>query len=335
MAALPIFGRHRVALSGIRLPPCLDSGLPGARWEQFGAALAPNLCGTCTSRRRPTTRTLRCVCVRLSAMFEMNGQPADLDVVGQLALVNYGHFTSFEVGSGRVRGFALHMARLENDCRALFGCGVPATSLRHGLKMLEAMPGRTVARVTVYDPKLMLGAPGKQPASPDVLVSTRAASEAGTLPPLRLRTVSYQRESPNIKHVGLFGPIRERRQAQLAGFDDALFLDNYSRISEGPTWNIGFYDGHSVVWPGSDVLDGVTMRLLDGMLPAVGIKSRTSGITLNEAATMLCAFATNAAFGFRIIASIDGMTFMTDHQLFNALSNAYSLVPAEPMVVDD
>jgi len=45
-----------------------------------------------------------------------------------------------------------------------------------------------------------------------------------------------------VTHVGLFGPLHERRAAQLDGHDDALLVHD-GNVLEGPTWNIGFYDG--------------------------------------------------------------------------------------------
>jgi branched-subunit amino acid aminotransferase/4-amino-4-deoxychorismate lyase len=68
--------------------------------------------------------------------------------------------------------------------------------------------------------------------------------------------VSYQRDIPEVKHVGLFGSSHWRRIAQRNGFDDALFTDRDSIISEIATSNIGFVQGDRVVWPRADWLPG-------------------------------------------------------------------------------
>jgi len=52
--------------------------------------------------------------------------------------------------------------------------------------------------------------------------------------------VRYDRDLSAVKHVGLFGTVYHRRQAQRAGFDDVLFLAADSRITEGATWNSAF-----------------------------------------------------------------------------------------------
>ncbi|CAM5600180.1 hypothetical protein SGLAM104S_07946 [Streptomyces glaucescens] len=76
-------------------------------------------------------------------------------------------------------------------------------------------------------------------------------------------TVAYERDVPQVKHVGLFGALHARRTAQLAGYGDALFVDRDGRVSEGTTWNVGFVDRDgTVVWPRAEVLPGVTMELL-------------------------------------------------------------------------
>lgn len=69
-------------------------------------------------------------------------------------------------------------------------------------------------------------------------------------------------EGEEREEAGLFGALHHRRAAQLAGFDDALFVGPDGLVSEGGTWNVGFIDANgSVVWPKADVLPGVTMAL--------------------------------------------------------------------------
>jgi branched-subunit amino acid aminotransferase/4-amino-4-deoxychorismate lyase len=52
---------------------------------------------------------------------ELDGRPVSPHEWQTLALTNYGHFTTFRVDSGRVRGLTLHLDRLDRDCRAVFG----------------------------------------------------------------------------------------------------------------------------------------------------------------------------------------------------------------------
>ncbi|WP_055477686.1 aminotransferase class IV family protein [Sphaerimonospora mesophila] len=257
-------------------------------------------------------------------MAELNGKPVPLAALQVLGLVNYGHFTTMLVRDGHVRGLSHHLDRLVRDCRLVFAAELDPVRIRDHIRhALRDVRDTVVVRVTVFDPALELGRPGAD-AHPHILVTTRPA---GTVPPapMRVRTVAYQRDSPQVKHVGLFGALRVRRQAQRAGFDDALFVDAASRVTEGATWNIGFHDGERVVWPAGDSLPGVTMRLLrqvhGGMI--------TASVDLAEVSGMRAAFATNSAIGVRPIIAIDDVELPGDHPVFEILRGAYEGIPLE------
>ncbi len=258
-------------------------------------------------------------------MAELDGQPATLEALQALALTNFGHFTSMRVDDGRISGLSLHLARLVRDCRAVFGADLDRQHVRELLR--RAVRGKTgsfIVRVTVFDPALELGYPGVK-VTPHVLVTSRPAPPA-ILPPLRVKSCTYMRELPIVKHTGLFGALHHRRAAQLSGFDDALFTDPTGIISEGVTWNVGFYDGDSVIWPKADVLPGVTMALLQRVH-----EHTTAPVTLDGLGRIQAAFATNASIGVRPITAIDDVDLPADHPILDALRGAYTAVPAEPL----
>jgi branched-subunit amino acid aminotransferase/4-amino-4-deoxychorismate lyase len=257
-------------------------------------------------------------------MAELNGSPATPEALRALALLNYGHFTSLRVDEQHVRGLSHHLDRLVRDCRTLFGTDLDRERVRHFLRHVTAgQPGSFVVRVTVFDPSLELGHPAKT-AEPAVLVTTRP-SGAWPPPPIRVQTVIYRRDLPEVKHVGLFGALWRRRQAQLNGYDDALFIDADSFIHEGTTWNIGFFDGQRVTWPNADVLPGVTMRLLQ----EVHEQSVTAPVHLRDLRKMQAAFATNTSVGVRAIGAIDNVELTRDHAICDVLRREYDDVPAE------
>lgn len=258
---------------------------------------------------------------------ELDGVPATADQVRSLALTNYGHFTSMLVNGDRVRGLSLHMQRLSRDCRLLFGAELDTDLVRRHLRhALAGAAQPTVARVTVFDPALDLGTIGGD-AAPRILVTMRAAS--GTpAPALRLQAVAYQRELAAVKHVGLFGSLQRRRAAQREGFDDALFLDSDGTISEIATSNVGFIrDGH-VVWPRSEWLAGVTMRLVQ---QALDEPVTSEPLNLSDLPGMDAAFATNAVTGVRAVASVDGTRWPTEHPVLKDLREMYADIPPEPL----
>ncbi|MEV4115969.1 aminotransferase class IV family protein [Nonomuraea sp. NPDC049695] len=257
-------------------------------------------------------------------MAELNGALVSPDALQALGLVNYGHFTSMRVEGQRIRGLSHHLDRLVRDCRLIFAAELDRERVRdyvrHALRDVQAS---IIVRVTVFDPDLELGHPGGV-AHPHVLVTTRPAAP---LPPspMRVQTVGYERDLPAVKHVGLFGAMLGRRKAQLARFDDALFVDSTSFITEGATWNIGFYDGERVVWPSGDILMGVTMRLLQ----QVHDRTVTVPVNIGDIPRMQAAFATNTSIGVRPITGIDDTALPGDHPIFEILRKEYEEIPAE------
>ncbi len=88
----------------------------------------------------------------LARMAELNGEPVEPAQLQNLALTNYGHFTSMRVDDGRVRGLSLHMARLQRDCRTLFGTDLDPERVRELARRAAPATGSTTVRVTVFDP---------------------------------------------------------------------------------------------------------------------------------------------------------------------------------------
>lgn len=256
---------------------------------------------------------------------EINGSPARLPDVAALALAGYGHFTSMRVDEGRVRGLELHLRRLVRDCRTVFGAELESeTVLGYVRHAVAGRSGSFVVRVTVFDPGLDITRP-EADAHPCVAVTTRAAGPLSS-PPLRVRSVTYSRDTPEVKHVGLFGQLARRRDARAAGYDDALYTEPDGRVSEGPTWNVGFVIGDRLVWPDAPCLHGVTVDLLDAVEP-----STRTAVRIDELADVQAAFVTNAGIGVRSIASIDGVRLRTDHPLTRRLGAAYLSLPGDPL----
>src|SRR5690606_15397840 len=190
------------------------------------------------------------------SIVRLNGMTATRDDLLALALINYGHFTTMRVDAGRIRGLSDHCARLVRDCRRLFGAELDPDRLRGYLRQTlhdaATGAGSFLVRVTVYDPGADLIRPDGEPA---VLITLRPAGPVPA-PPLRVQTVPGSRDLPEVKHVGLFGPLWHRREARHNGFDDALMIDPAGLIIEGTTWNVGFVIDDHLVWPAGDALPG-------------------------------------------------------------------------------
>jgi branched-subunit amino acid aminotransferase/4-amino-4-deoxychorismate lyase len=251
----------------------------------------------------------------LGRMVTLDGKPVSADDLLPLALTNVGHFTSMRVDAdGSIRGLGLHLERLVRDSKIVWGTGLDTGRVREYVRQgLEGQTLPCVVRVTIYDPKIEMGHPADAD-EPHIMVSVRGA---GALPPepLRAKSVTYERDQPEVKHCGLFGSLFARRTAQLAGFGDALFVGRDGFVSEGGTWNVGFVDQDgNVVWPQAPVLPGVTMALLQEHA-----EHRVATVTLDQAKGMAAAFATNTSIGVRPLSAIDDAELPTEQSVLRRL----------------
>ncbi|MFH9477525.1 aminotransferase class IV [Streptomyces anulatus] len=263
-------------------------------------------------------------------MATLDGKPVSADDLLSLALTNLGHFTTFRVGAdGTVRGLSRHMDRLVRDCAAVFGVALDTGRVRDFVRQeLAGHELPRVVRVTIHDPGAELGRPADA-AEPGVLVSVRPAG-GSPVTPLRTRSVVFERDLPQVKHVGLFGALHARRSAQVAGYGDALFVGHDGRVTEGVTWNVGFVDRDgAVLWPRTGALQGVTMALLREH--AGTVEHRDADVSLDRAGGMAAAFATNASIGVRPLAAIDEAEFAVEHPVLRSLRERYLSIPGEPL----
>ena len=260
---------------------------------------------------------------------ELDGSPVTAEELAALALCNYGHFTTMHVTDGLVRGLSLHLERLSADCRLLFDHDLDTGRVRDLIRRTE-LPSSALVRVTVYAPDLELARPAA-PKLPRILVTTRPAVH-GDLPPLRLASVSHQRDFAQVKHVGLFAALAYRAAAQRSGADDVVFVDPGAAVREGATWNIGFIDAADrLVWPTGECLPGVTQRLLDSAWRADGRAATRRAVRPAASPDLPAAFISNAAVGLRAISAIDETAYAADHPMLRVLESIYRGVPGEPV----
>ncbi len=252
---------------------------------------------------------------------ELNGRVPDLAEMHRIATLGYGHFTSMQVRAGRVRGLALHLARLADSSEELFGhrIGVAEehqllTRIRHALG-----PVRDASvRVT------LVPGPGDQDP-PDVLVSVTDPAPEPPSHPLRVQTVPYERDLPEHKHRGTFMLSYHLREAGLAGFDDRLFVARDGQVSEGTVWNAAFYDGEEIIWPAAPMLRGITMVLLQLQMSIDGTPWTLRPVKVGELTGFAGAAAVNS-HGVRGIGSIDEVP-VADQRAEKILRETLASVP--------
>lgn len=257
----------------------------------------------------------------------VDGEPVSPDDLTYLALVNYGAYTSFRVEAGAARGLDKHLARLHASALELFGESPGEARFRD--LMRTAIEGHDACwlRVSLFSPELWARTPSWR-GLPKVM--TMAAHPP---PPLaasvRLATRVYARDAAHLKHAALFGLIQSRRQAQDAGFDDALFVDKAGLISEGSLWNVGFVRGDRVIWPQAPMLSGVTQTLIEHGLASVGMTAETRPLGLSDLSEFEHAFICNSATPACAVTAINGHSFESDTALIERLQAAWASNPPE------
>lgn len=258
---------------------------------------------------------------------------ADPAALRALAQVNYGHFTSLLVRGGAARGLGLHLARLAQGTAALFDTRVDEAAVRGWMReAARAAGGDGSMRVTVFSRDFDHRRP-LQRVGLDVLVAVSALPPAPR--PLRVQLRPFLRPVPELKHVGTFPLFHHRRQALMAGYDDALFVDGEgaaARVAEGSVWNIGFWDGLQVVWPQAPALRGTTERLLQAGLAATAVGQVVRPVAVSELGGFQAAFAANA-HGLQPIRAIEGVGYSADAHagLGRLLQAALDQAPWEPL----
>jgi branched-subunit amino acid aminotransferase/4-amino-4-deoxychorismate lyase len=241
---------------------------------------------------------------------EINGTPPTVDVLHRAATGNYGHFTSMQVRGRAVAGLELHLRRLREASAVLFpdiAAPEDGTITKHIGQALRDQRDATV-RVTVVGADVMVEVGEPVPDTPKA--------------PLRVRTITYERELPHLKHLATMGLTYHRREAARAGFDDVLFAGRDGLLREGSIWNLAFWDGERVIWPAAPMLAGITMQLL-----RQGLEKRNTPQEDRELTglTGLNAVAlTNSQCPAQPIASIDGTELHEHATLTSRLRQAWS-----------
>ncbi|GAA5082633.1 branched-subunit amino acid aminotransferase/4-amino-4-deoxychorismate lyase [Thermocatellispora tengchongensis] len=253
--------------------------------------------------------------------YEIDGRAATAEGMGVLATVNYGHFTAMQVRGGRVRGLAAHLARLDAASIELFGAGLDADLVRARIRHALGDVADASVRVIVFAPDL------GRPRELSVLVAVRPPAGMATTPQA-LRSVPYQRPLAHIKHLGGFGQLHFGRLARAEGYDEALLTGPGGVVSEGAVTNVAFVrpGGAGVVWPDAPCLHGITMQLLEPLLPGAGIPSARGPVRLADIPSYAAAFVVNSQ-GIAPVSRIDDVTLPVDEALMTTLTGLYASVP--------
>jgi branched-subunit amino acid aminotransferase/4-amino-4-deoxychorismate lyase len=249
---------------------------------------------------------------------EVNGEVPTTAALRALTLSGYGHFTAIQVRDRRARGLDLHLARLDQANRELFGVALDGGQVRDYIR--HALSASTTADASV---RVIV----EQPAAdepPWVMVTIRppAAPPAG---PITMQSAPYQRSVAHIKHSKDFGQGYYDRLARRNGYDQALLTGPDGLISEGAITNIGFFDGTTVVWPAAPMLLGTTMQVVQERL---GYPQRHQAVRLADLGAFSTVFVTNS-HGVAAVSRVDGRELPVDAEFIKLVTESYESAPAD------
>jgi branched-subunit amino acid aminotransferase/4-amino-4-deoxychorismate lyase len=251
---------------------------------------------------------------------EINGAPPTVEALHLAVVGNHGHYTSMQVRDRAVAGLDLHLARLREASAEVFPDS-PAPADGTVVELIDhALGNRRDAsvRVTVL--------PGME-----IMVSVGAPVQDTARPPLRVRTIRYERELPHLKHRATFGLTHHHLAARRAGFDDVLFTGYDGAVLEGSVWNVAFWDGDRIVWPEAPMLAGITMQVLRRGLRELGIPDATARITAGALTGLTGAAAVNSHCPGQPIAAVDDVSLPAYGPLTALLRRVWDAVEWQPL----
>jgi len=243
---------------------------------------------------------------------EVNGQEAGHEAVNLLEHEGWGHFTAMQVRGSRTRGLGLHLARLDQAHRDIYGKPLEGDLVRARIR--HALDGRTDASVRVYGYWAGL------------IVTVRRPEEMPNRPH-SMTSLHFQRPLARLKHVGSWGQgIRELALA--AGFDEGLLADETGRISEGTITNVGFWRDGTVIWPRAPKLDGITMLVLQRELKASGVPQTEAAVRVQDLGECRGMILCNS-LGWAPVGRVDDLLIPGDDGFTRMISAAYDRCPQD------
>ncbi|MDF2707485.1 MAG: class aminotransferase [Nonomuraea muscovyensis] len=243
----------------------------------------------------------------------IDGRPGGADDLGLAMAARYGHFTAMQVRGGRVRGLDLHLARLTAATRELFGASLDRDLVVGSIGRVLGDVADAGVRVYVVERDGVR------------VIATAAEPHRWPDEPRSLMSATYARFLPHIKHLGGLPQVYLGRRAESRGFDDALLVGTDGLISEGTIANLGCFDGERVVWPDAPMLRGVSMGLLDRVLPGEHRPLRVADLAGHP-----LVFLSNS-WGIVPVGRVDDLVLKVDEDAWAALAARFDAVPWDPI----
>ena len=219
---------------------------------------------------------------------------------------------------GRVYGLDEHLDRLFQSARALGFVAVPSRSdvvdaVRETLHANDMRDGVHIRLTLTRGVKITSGMdPRLNESGCTLVVLAEHKAPVYDTSGLRLITSSIRRPRPDvldpkIHHNNLLNSILAKMQANLAGVDDALMLDDRGFVAETNATNLFAVVGGGLLTPfGYACPSGITRATVLALAPASGIDATERDLSLTDFYTADEVFCTGTMGEIAGIAEIDG-----------------------------
>jgi len=230
-------------------------------------------------------------------------------------LLGDGLFETLLWEGGALDAFEAHAARLASGCAAL---GLPAPSVDSleeaaVAAVVDAGLGRARAAVRLTWTAGPGGRGLDRPKSPaPALIAMAAASPKPTMPAhLMISRVRRNEGSPasRLKTLAYLDNVLARREANAAGADEAVMLNNRGEIACAAAANVFWFQGDALLTPALEcgALNGIMRARVIARANALDIpvdEVRETPDALRRASGI---FLTNSLIGLRQVAALDGI----------------------------
>jgi branched-chain amino acid aminotransferase len=201
-------------------------------------------------------------------------EKAAVSVSDRGLLYGDGIYETIRAANGNCIRFDAHMARLRQGASLLgMTSALDGYDLSNAVGDLLKANGLTDARIRITVTR-----------TPTVLITADPLSEF-TMETSRAIISSYRRDEKNpltgIKSLNCLTSIMARREAESAGFDDAILLNTEGGAAEGTTANIFVLTGNRLITPSLDqgCLPGITRSAVLEIAATLGFEVEEKAIT--------------------------------------------------------
>lgn len=255
-----------------------------------------------------------------------------------------GIFEGLRFYNGRVFRLAAHLSRLADSARAI-GLKVPVDDVVLAKRLDEVIDASGLAdgyiRLVITRGSGSMGIDTTSCGNPRVILIvdelvmvdpvTRATGVALTI--ASVRRLGPDQLDPRIKSLNYLNQVLARMEAQAAGADEAIILNQAGRVAEGTADNVFVVRSGDLLTPPviEGALDGITRRAIIELATAQGIGVREAPMGTWELYNADECFLTGTGAELIPVASLCGRAIGTGQRpVFDALSAGFkSLVNAE------